>query len=64
MNTKQQSRRKFVKQAAYVTPAILTLSALPQYAKAGSTKGGDPTKPGRPSIPPPWWWPFPWWPFG
>lgn len=63
MDNKQRSRRKFVKQAAYVAPAILTLSALPQYAKAGSGKGG-PSNPGNPGIPRPPWWPIPWWPFG
>ena len=34
-----QSRREFVKRAAYVAPAILTLAAAPAYAKAGSDKG-------------------------
>jgi hypothetical protein len=32
------SRRDFIKKAAYVAPAILTLPAAPQYAKAGSVK--------------------------
>jgi hypothetical protein len=32
------SRRDFVKRAAYVVPAILTLAAAPAYAKAGSEK--------------------------
>jgi hypothetical protein len=32
------SRRKFVKRAAYVAPAIVTLAAAPSYAKAGSQK--------------------------
>ena len=37
-----QSRRGFVRKAAYVTPAILTLQAAPAYAKFGSEKsGGD-----------------------
>ena len=37
---KQQSnsRREFVKKAAYVGPAILTLAVAPSYAKAGSVK--------------------------
>ena len=41
------SRRRFVK-AAYVVPAILTLPAAPEYAKAGSVKpraGGSSPKP-------------------
>jgi hypothetical protein len=34
----QASRREFVKKAAYVPPAILTLAAAPSYAKTGSEK--------------------------
>ena len=37
------SRREFVRKAAYVTPAILTLKSAPAYAKAGSVK----SRPGR-----------------
>jgi len=33
------SRREFVKKAAYVAPAILTLQAAPAYVKAGSGNG-------------------------
>jgi hypothetical protein len=43
------SRREFVKKAAYVTPAVLTLAVAPSYAKAGSDKPkpprGDPKAP-------------------
>ena len=41
------SRRGFVKKAAYVAPAILTLNAAPAFAKPGSVKGDKPkdTKP-------------------
>jgi hypothetical protein len=35
----EASRRQFVKRAAYVAPAILTLAVAPSYAKAGSEKG-------------------------
>lgn len=35
---KQVSRREFVKKAAYIAPAIVTLQAVPMYAKAGSEK--------------------------
>jgi hypothetical protein len=37
------SRREFVKKAAYMAPAILTLQAAPAYVKAGSgdNRGGD-----------------------
>lgn len=33
------SRRSFVRRAACVAPAILTLAAAPDLAKAGSGKG-------------------------
>lgn len=32
------TRREFVKRAAYIAPAILTLAAAPAYAKSGSDK--------------------------
>jgi hypothetical protein len=32
------SRRNFVKKAAYVAPAIVTLAVAPEYAKGGSRK--------------------------
>jgi hypothetical protein len=32
------SRREFVKKAAYIAPAIITLAAAPSYARAGSAK--------------------------
>jgi hypothetical protein len=37
-NEHSSSRREFVKKAAYVAPAILTLQAAPAYVKAGSIK--------------------------
>jgi hypothetical protein len=37
-----KSRRDFVKHGAYVAPAILTLAAAPEFAKAGSAKPVDP----------------------
>ena len=33
------SRRDFVKKAAYTAPALMTLSALPSLASAGSNRG-------------------------
>ncbi len=33
---KQASRREVMKKAAYVTPAILTLAAMPAFAAKGS----------------------------
>jgi hypothetical protein len=42
------SRRKFLKRAAYVPPAIVTLKVAPAYAKNGSAKPIPPvTPPGR-----------------
>jgi hypothetical protein len=38
-------RRDFVKRAAYVAPAILTLAAAPEFAKAGSIKPKPPKPP-------------------
>ena len=32
------TRREFVKRIPYVAPAVLTLVAAPEYAKAGSVK--------------------------
>ncbi len=37
----QLSRREFVKKAAYIAPAIVTLQAAPMYARAGSVKNGN-----------------------
>jgi hypothetical protein len=34
----QDSRREFIRRAAYVAPAILTLAVAPSYAKSGSEK--------------------------
>ena len=45
------SRRQFVKKAAYITPAILTLAVAPSYAKAGSKKPRVMDPPKRPKPP-------------
>ena len=42
---KQASRREVMKKAAYVTPAILTLAAMPAFAAKGS--GGKEDRPKR-----------------
>lgn len=42
MQPPDSSRRDFVKRGAYVAPAILTLAAAPEFAKAGSAKPTDP----------------------
>lgn len=64
-NNCDASRRKFLKTAGYVTPAVLTLAAIPSFASAGSARGGshgghrgnngvgngfDPQPPGNPPI--------------
>jgi hypothetical protein len=36
------SRRKFVKNAAYVAPAILTLSVTPSFGSSGSGPSSSP----------------------
>ena len=36
MTEKQISKRELLKQAAYVAPAILTLKAVPSFARNGS----------------------------
>lgn len=45
----QQSRRNFVRKAAYLAPAIITLKAIPSFASAGS--GYRESRPNRP-LPP------------
>lgn len=45
------ARRGFVKRALYVPPAILTLSAAPAFAKAGSEKPRNGPHPAHPKHP-------------
>lgn len=41
------SKRKFIKAAAYVAPAILTLKVAPTFASGGSGRwNGNPDRPG------------------
>lgn len=47
MSEFDESRRGFVKRAAYVAPAILTLAAAPEFAKAGSGRPHYPHRPQR-----------------
>lgn len=51
------SKRNFIKSAAYVAPAILTLKVMPTFASTGSGRGNngvgngqDPQPPGNPPI--------------
>lgn len=58
MKSTDQSRRAFVRKAAYLAPAIVTLSVLPAHQAAGSAwgtrgnngvgNGDDPQPPGNP----------------
>jgi hypothetical protein len=41
MLKQKSTRREFIKKAAYVAPAILTLAALPSFASAGSGENGS-----------------------
>lgn len=60
MKNHDASKRKFIKTAAYVAPAILTLKAVPAYASSGSVRRGrgnngvgngfDPQPRGNPPI--------------
>jgi hypothetical protein len=43
------SRREFVKKAAYIAPAIITLRAAPSYAKNGSNKNDEQSGSAKPS---------------
>ena len=49
-----ESRRSFIKKAAYIAPAVLTLKALPSFAGKGSNNGVgngiDNQPPGNPPI--------------
>lgn len=40
----ESGRRTFIKRAAYIAPAVLTLSAVPSFAKSGSEKVEKPPK--------------------
>lgn len=48
------SRREFLGKASYVAPAILTLEAIPAFAKSGSNNGVgnglDGQPPGNPPV--------------
>jgi hypothetical protein len=50
MSDHKPSRRKFVKKAAYVAPAILSLKVVPAYAKAGSEKPPREKPPKPPKV--------------
>lgn len=60
MTEEQISKRELLKKAAYIAPAILTLKAVPSFAKNGSGlnekgnngvgNGEDPQPPGNPPV--------------
>ena len=52
MKEHSPSRRAFVKKAAYVAPAVLSLQAFSAVAKAGSNKDEEPKKPKKPKASP------------
>lgn len=39
MKMHDKTRREFVKKVAYIAPAVVTLSAMPSFASAGSARG-------------------------
>ena len=41
MTDHNSSKRKFIKAAVYVAPAILTLKAVPSFASSGSKRGDN-----------------------
>jgi hypothetical protein len=47
MDRTSEARRDFVRKAAYVAPAILTLQSAPSYAKFGSEKPDKGNKGGK-----------------
>lgn len=49
----QRARRDFIKKAAYVAPAIVTLVAAPAYARLGSDKDQPPRRVPGPRQPQP-----------
>lgn len=51
MKKHDPSRRDFVKKAAYVAPAVLSLQAFSSVAKAGSNKAPPTKKPKEPKPP-------------
>lgn len=51
MDNKMDSRRKFLKKAAYVAPIVVTLKAVPSLASSGS--GFGPPGGGPPDNRPP-----------
>lgn len=57
MKDLNKSKRNFIKTAAYVAPAIMTLKVMPTFASSGSGRGNngvgngeDPQPPGNPPI--------------
>lgn len=40
-NNIDMNKRKFVRKAAYVAPAIVTMAAMPSFASAGSNFSGN-----------------------
>lgn len=49
MNDQHNNRRDFIKKAAYIAPAVMTLSAMPSIAQSGSGNPIRSTHGNRPS---------------
>ena len=47
-----ESRRDFMKKAAYTAPVIMTMAAVPSMHAVGSVVNNDPTTPTDPGQPP------------
>jgi len=41
MNDQNNGRRNFIKKAAYIAPAVMTLAAAPSIAQSGSGAGSN-----------------------
>jgi hypothetical protein len=52
-SAERETRREIIKKAAYVAPAILSLTAVPAFAQKGSGNPKDPKDPKEPKDPKP-----------
>lgn len=52
MTSPDNPRREFIKRSVYVAPVVVTLTAAPSFAKAGSEKLPKDPKESKPPKPP------------
>jgi hypothetical protein len=52
MSKINNDRRSFIKKAAYVAPAIVTMTAIPSFASVGSGRGNEGVGNGYDAPPP------------